>query len=52
MKFLAGFIFNIFWILYNLIPMSIDLGRVCMKENKYPWQMSDDDLVDKLEKID
>lgn len=50
LKFLSGFIYNLVSMLISLIPMSISMGSVCVKHNKFFWQMDELILLEELEK--
>jgi len=52
MKFIAGFIFNTAMMLFNLPMMSLDFGKICHRENKWPWEFNDMEICEKLEKVD
>lgn len=47
--FVTGFIYNVLEMLIVLIPMSIDVGSVCIRYKRFRWEFESMELADLLE---
>ena len=52
LKFLSGVIFNLLHMLLYVPLMTWDSGRICVKENKWSWEFTEEEWMKELEDID
>lgn len=50
--FLTGFFWNIISMLISILPMSYDVGMICMTKKKYIWEIDELELLEQLDKGD
>lgn len=52
LMFLSGFIWNIISMFITILPMSYDMGMICMVKKKFFWQIDELELLEQLDKGD
>ena len=52
LMFLTGFFWNIISMLISILPMSYDVGMICMTKKKYIWEIDELELLEQLDKGD
>lgn len=50
--FITGLLFNLFQMIYLIPLMCWDVGMFCVQQDKWIWQIDDDELADGLEEMD
>jgi len=51
-KGVLGFIWNIVMMISYSLSLSVDVAKLCYREDKFPWEMSDIEIAEKLSEMD
>jgi len=52
LRFIAGFLFNVIMMIYYVPHMCHDVGMICVKKECWPWEMTDFEIVEEIERMD